>query len=144
MSIVDMIKTLYPSLYSLHDLAPDVGDEPPKPLSPNRRQTPVEDLPYQTGREHEAGGRNGSGNAEDDFVRVRIGVDVPVALPPTSGKLSSQGVFLLDSGEDLVMYVGQRVNSDALRELFGVDELPTRELDGACSAVAVAAGCGVS
>lgn len=50
-----------------------------------------------------------------------------MALPPTSEKLSSQGVFLLDTGEDLLMYVGRSVPAGVLRELFGVEALPAGE-----------------
>ncbi|CAM9931987.1 unnamed protein product, partial [Sphacelaria rigidula] len=89
LSIVEMIKVLYPTLYSIHDLPPDRA--------------------YRAGEV------------------PRPGVDVPVGLPPTSEKLSSQGVFLLDSGEDLLMYVGRGTSAEVLQELFGVATLPDGE-----------------
>lgn len=117
LSIVDMIKVLYPTLYSIHDLPPDVGDEPPPPPSQANAEQPNEYLDPQTGEErvYRAGGA------------PRPGVDVPVGLPPTSEKLSSQGVFLLDSGEDLLMYVGRGTSAEVLQELFGVATPPEGE-----------------
>lgn len=117
LSIVEMIKVLYPTLYSIHDLPPDVGDEPPPSPSRANAEQPNGYVDPQTGEEraYRAGGV------------PRPGVDVPVGLPPTSEKLSSQGVFLLDSGEDLLMYVGRGTSAEVLQELFGVATLPDGE-----------------
>lgn len=106
MSIVDMVQVLYPSLYSIHDLPPDIGDIPP-PLA-----DPSENVAIS-----EAAGRG----VEGIWGRPRAGVDVPFALPPTSENLSSEGVFLLDSGEDLLLYVGRSVHGEVMQELFGED-----------------------
>lgn len=51
-------------------------------------------------------------------------MDVPAALPPTSEKLTSSGVFLLDDGEELLLYVGRSVSGEIMSELFGVDAVP--------------------
>lgn len=111
MSISDMVQVLYPSLYSMHDLPPDVGDLPPS--SP---------LPSAESPEGEASnGTAAARGVEGVWGRPRVGVDIPAALPPTSEKLSSEGVFLLDSGEELLMYVGRLVNAEVMLELFGVD-----------------------
>lgn len=118
LSIVDMIKVLYPSLYSVHDMPPDVGDSAPP--SPSRSRSYGE---KENGDPHLA---EGEGEGEG-WCRVRPGVDVPVALPPTSEKLSSQGVFLLDAGEELVLYVGRGVGAEVMRELFGMDVPPAGE-----------------
>ena len=61
---------------------------------------------------------------EGIWGRPREGVDVPTALPPTSEKLSSSGVFLLDDGEELLLYVGRSVSGEVMLELFGVDAVP--------------------
>lgn len=96
MPIVDMVRALYPSLYPLHDLPPDIADSPP-PCPPDE------------------GSERG---AEGVWGRPRPGVDVPVALPPSSENLSSEGVFLLDTGEELLLYVGRSVSGEVMHELF--------------------------
>lgn len=109
-SVVEMVKVLYPSLYSVHDLPPDVGDAPPP--------APLPPAPAS-----ESGGVGGRAVA-GVWGRPRPGVDVPVALPPTSEMLTSAGVFLLDDGEELLLYVGRSVSREVMSELFGVDEVP--------------------
>lgn len=120
LSVMDMIKVLYPSLYSIHDLPPDVGDTPP----PSLLEASSFDGNGHMAQPPQARGEGGVGEGV-----VRPGVDVPVALPPTSEKLSSQGVFLLDTGEDLLMYVGRGVSAEVMQELFGVKEIPTGEIN---------------
>lgn len=143
MPVVDLIGVLYPSLYSVHDIPPDVGDSPPLPSSRGRRRSaPACTSPAASslGTEGKRFGENGNGNGngahyggsgeedyEEDGRRLRVGVDVPEALPPTSEHLSVQGIFLMDCGEALLLYVGQRVRTEVLRELFGIDALPNRE-----------------
>lgn len=111
LSVVDMVGVLYPSLYSLHDLPPDIGDSPPPTPPPPAATAALEGA---------AGGRG----VEGIWGRPREGVDVPVALPPTSEKLSSSGVVLLDDGEELLLYVGRSVSGEVMSELFGVDAVP--------------------
>lgn len=114
-----MIKVLYPSLYSIHDLPPDVGDTPPP--------APSEANAFNHNGHVAPPPPAGEGRGDVGGTVVRPGVDVPIALPPTSENLSSQGVFLLDSGEDLLLYVGRGVSEEVMRELFGVTELPAGE-----------------
>lgn len=109
-SVLEMVKVLYPSLYSVHDLPPDIGDTPP----------PVRLPPAPPSENGGVGGRG----VEGVWGRPRSGVDVPVALPPTSENLSSSGVFLLDDGEELLLYVGRSVSGEVMSELFGVDAVP--------------------
>ena len=116
------MNVLYPSLYSLHDLSPDIGDSPP-PAPPS----PAAAAAATASENEAAGGAGGSGGGrgvEGIWGRPRAGVDVPVALPPTSEKLSSSGVFLLDTGEELLLYVGRSVSGEVMSELFGVDAVP--------------------
>lgn len=111
LSVPDMVRVLYPSLYSIHDLPPDIGDDsPPAPPAP-------------AASEAGAAGTAARG-VEGVWGRPRSGVDVPVALPPTAEKLSSSGVFLLDDGEELLLYVGRSVSREVMSELFGVDAVP--------------------
>ncbi len=117
-----MVNVLYPSLYSLHDLPPDIGDAPPPNPPP----------PAAAASKNEAAGAGAVGGGrgvEGIWGRPRSGVDVPVALPPTSENLSSSGVFLLDDGEELILYVGRSVSGEVLSELFGVDTVPGEYLN---------------
>ncbi|CAM9922534.1 unnamed protein product [Discosporangium mesarthrocarpum] len=104
MSVRDTMVLLWPRLFSLHDLPPGVGDVPPLPDKPAT-----------------ADNDGGEGAAQ---APVRYGKDVPMCLPPTAEKLSSDGVFLLDSGVELTMYVGRAVSGEVLMDLFGVRTLP--------------------
>lgn len=107
MPIVDIVQLLYPSLYSVHDLPPEFGDAPP-PAPPPPATDALEGGPAERG-------------VAGVWGRPLAGVEVPVALPPTSEKLTSDGVFLLDCGEELVLYVGRSVGGEVMSELFGVD-----------------------
>jgi len=55
----------------------------------------------------------------------------PVALPPTLGLssdvLSPDVVLLLENGIELLVWIGEKVNSQGLIEIFGVDHIPTVE-----------------
>lgn len=117
LSVEGMVKVLYPSLYSVHDLPPDIGDAPPpRPPPPAAASEP--------GAVGAGVGLEGVRGVEGIWGSPRPGVDVPVALPPTSEKLSSSGVFLLDNGEELLLYVGRSVSREVMSELFGVDAVP--------------------
>lgn len=109
MPVVDMVQLLYPSLYSVHDLAPEIGDAPP--LAPPPPSDTLDGGPAERG-------------VEGFWGRPLAGVDCPVALPPTSEKLTSDGVFLLDAGDELMLYVGRSVGGEVMSELFGVDSVP--------------------
>lgn len=112
MSIVDMIQILYPSLYSIHDLPPDVGESPPPP--PRALAGTSEDAAHF--------GVTGGGT-EGIWGRPQVGFDIPVPLPPTAEKLTSEGIFLLDSGGELLLYVGRTVKDEVMRELFEVESV---------------------
>lgn len=66
---------------------------------------------------------------EGIWGKPRPGVDIPSPLPPTSEKLVSDGVFLLDGGEEMLIYVGRTVSAEVMYELFGVD-VPAGETIG--------------
>lgn len=113
MSIVNLVQVLYPTLYSLHDLPPDIGDAPPC------RAEGGQDVDVEV---------EGRG-VEGIWGKPRPGVDIPSPLPPTSEKLVSDGVFLLDVGEEMLIYVGRTVSAEVMYELFGVD-VPAGETIG--------------
>ncbi|XP_004497168.1 protein transport protein SEC24 C-like [Cicer arietinum] len=53
---------------------------------------------------------------------------IPSFLPLSSEHISDDGVYLLENGHDCLIYVGDSVNPDIVRKLFGVstvDEIPT-------------------
>ncbi|XP_004298636.1 PREDICTED: protein transport protein Sec24-like At4g32640 isoform X1 [Fragaria vesca subsp. vesca] len=53
----------------------------------------------------------------------------PPAIPLSSEHISDEGIYLLENGEDCLIYVGNSVDSDILNKLFGVpsiDEIPTQ------------------
>lgn len=54
---------------------------------------------------------------------------VPPVIPLASEHVSDDGIYLLENGEDCLIYVGNLVDSGILQQLFGVntaDELPTQ------------------
>ncbi|XP_044509940.1 protein transport protein Sec24-like At4g32640 isoform X3 [Mangifera indica] len=54
---------------------------------------------------------------------------IPPRIPLTTENLSEKGIYLLENGEDCLIYIGNLVDSDILQQLFGissVDEIPTQ------------------
>lgn len=54
---------------------------------------------------------------------------VPSPLPLSSENISDDGIYLLENGQDALIYIGNSVNSDVLQQLFGfssVTEIPTQ------------------
>eukprot|EP00252_Welwitschia_mirabilis_P020316 TRINITY_DN4950_c0_g1_i1.p1 TRINITY_DN4950_c0_g1~~TRINITY_DN4950_c0_g1_i1.p1 ORF type:complete len:1152 (-),score=243.05 TRINITY_DN4950_c0_g1_i1:556-4011(-) len=52
---------------------------------------------------------------------------LPPTLPLSSENIDSDGVYLLENGEDAFIYLGKSVNADLLQKLFGVqsmDQIP--------------------
>lgn len=53
----------------------------------------------------------------------------PPAIPLSSEHISDEGIYLLENGEDCLIYVGNSVDPDILNKLFGipsVDEIPSQ------------------
>jgi protein transport protein SEC24 len=48
---------------------------------------------------------------------------LPSSLPLSSEQLDSTGVFLLENGKDVFIYVGKTVSVDVLQQLFGVQSV---------------------
>ncbi|KAK0600581.1 hypothetical protein LWI29_016299 [Acer saccharum] len=64
----------------------------------------------------------------DVDLKGEDGSFIPPFLPLSSEHVSDDGVYLLENGEDALIYVGSTVDSNVLHELFGVssvDEIPT-------------------
>ncbi|OAY42146.1 protein transport protein Sec24-like At4g32640 [Manihot esculenta] len=54
---------------------------------------------------------------------------IPHALPLSSEHVSDDGIYLLENGQEALIYVGSSVDSNILQQLFGsssVDEIPTQ------------------
>lgn len=61
-------------------------------------------------------------NSKDDDGSI-----IPPTIPLSSEQVTDDGIFLLENGEDGLIYVGNMVASDILRQIFGVstvDEIP--------------------
>ncbi|XP_052621536.1 protein transport protein Sec24-like CEF [Lactuca sativa] len=57
------------------------------------------------------------------------GCVIPHAIPLCSEHVSDDGIYLLENGEDCLVYIGNSVDPDIIRKLFGVsslDEIPTQ------------------
>ncbi|KAF9670065.1 hypothetical protein SADUNF_Sadunf13G0029800 [Salix dunnii] len=60
---------------------------------------------------------------------LAIGSHIPPALPLSSEYVNDNGVYLLENGQDVSIYIGNSVNPDILQKLFGfssVAEIPTQ------------------
>ncbi|KAJ4952663.1 hypothetical protein NE237_029495 [Protea cynaroides] len=54
---------------------------------------------------------------------------IPPSKPLYNENITEDGIFLLENGEDCLIYVGNSVNSDILKQIFGissVDEIPAQ------------------
>lgn len=54
---------------------------------------------------------------------------IPPFVPLSSEHVSDEGIYLLENGEDALIYIGSSVDSSILHQLFGissVDEVPTQ------------------
>lgn len=54
---------------------------------------------------------------------------IPVAIPLSSEQVNDNGIYLLENGEDCLIYIGSSVDPDTTRQLFGissVDEIPSQ------------------
>ncbi|XP_038725298.1 protein transport protein Sec24-like At4g32640 [Tripterygium wilfordii] len=63
-------------------------------------------------------------NSQDDDKSL-----IPPAIPLSSEHVSDEGIYLLENGDDGLIYIGNSVHSDILTQLFGfssIDEIPTQ------------------
>ena len=64
-------------------------------------------------------------------VQETDGSVIPPPIPLSSEHVSDDGVYLLENGEDCLIYVGNSVDPDVTRKLFGISsvgEIPTQVL----------------
>jgi len=87
---------IYPRLFSIYDMGDNVGYS-------------VEDLP--------------DGGGDDAVVAGRNRILLPEVLNLSADNLSSNGVYLLDNGIDMYLWVGSQADLDILGSLFGVQTL---------------------
>ncbi|XP_027095162.2 protein transport protein SEC24 C [Coffea arabica] len=54
---------------------------------------------------------------------------IPPSIPLSSEHINDNGIYLLENGEDCLIYVGSNVDQDVMRQLLGfssIDEVPTQ------------------
>ncbi|XP_052206582.1 protein transport protein Sec24-like At4g32640 [Diospyros lotus] len=57
------------------------------------------------------------------------GSPIPPVIPLSSEHVSDDGIYLLENGEDCLIYIGNSVDPDIIQQLFGissVDDIPTQ------------------
>jgi len=62
---------------------------------------------------------------------------ISATIPLSSEHMSEEGIYLLENGEDCLIYVGNMVDPDVLQQLFG-----TSSVDGIPSQVNFWISCG--
>ncbi|CAB9527167.1 transport protein SEC24 (Partial), partial [Seminavis robusta] len=87
---------IYPRLFSIHDMDDNVGYS-------------VEDLP--------------DGGGDDPPVAGRNRILLPPVVNLSVERLTSNGVYLLDNGIDMYLWIGRAVDLNVLGSLFGVQSL---------------------
>lgn len=92
MSVEDSILFIYPRMFSLHDMADDVGVPCDNP-------------------------------DEDAKVAGPFNTRLPATCNLTSENLTPDGVFLMETGSDLFMWIGSQANPLVMNNLFGVPSL---------------------
>ncbi|KAK6943082.1 Sec23/Sec24, helical domain [Dillenia turbinata] len=61
---------------------------------------------------------------------------IPPTVPLSSEHLTDEGIYLLETGEIALIYIGNSANPDIMRQLFGfssVDEIPAQQYDNLLS-----------
>ncbi|KAL8236458.1 hypothetical protein R6Q59_017539 [Mikania micrantha] len=54
---------------------------------------------------------------------------IPAVIPLSSEQVNESGIYLLENGEDCLIYIGSTADPDTLRQLFGIssiDEIPSQ------------------
>ncbi|KAF5789936.1 putative Gelsolin-like domain-containing protein [Helianthus annuus] len=57
-------------------------------------------------------------------------------IPLSSEKVNEHKIYLLENGEDCLIYIGSTADPDTMRKLFGissVDEIPSQQYDNPLS-----------
>ncbi|MFS7888885.1 putative Gelsolin-like domain-containing protein [Helianthus anomalus] len=61
---------------------------------------------------------------------------IHLVIPLSSEKVNEHEIYLLENGEDCLIYIGSTVDPDTMRKLFGissVDEIPSQQYDNPLS-----------
>ena len=87
---------IYPRLFSIHDMEPDAGH-------------PTE--------------RTADSEEDDDICAGQNRILLPKVLNLSVDRLSSDGIYLLDNGVDMFMWVGRSADQNNVNSLFGVPSL---------------------
>ena len=87
---------IYPRLFSIHDMEPDAGH-------PTEQTADSED--------------------DEDVCAGRNRILLPKVLNLSVDRLSSDGIYLLDNGVDMFMWVGREADQNIVNSLFGVPSL---------------------
>jgi protein transport protein SEC24 len=90
---------IYPRLFSLHDMPPSAG------------------LPSNSDPSDDDDGK------EEDKVAGQDRIELPRVLNLTVDRLASNGIFLLDNGLDMFLWVGRSSDPGILNSLFGTNSL---------------------
>lgn len=107
MSVSSSRVFIYPRMFALHNMKPDVGLAAPA-------------------------SQHGEGNAH---------IKMPELCNLTNESIQSDGVFLLENGMHIIMWIGRAVAPQTLRDLFGVDRLDG--IDGSQLQIQTSAELGV-
>lgn len=65
----------------------------------------------------------------NDLDRKEDGASVPRSIALSSENICDEGVYLLENGDDCLIYIGSSVSSDIMQQLLGissVDEIPNQ------------------
>jgi protein transport protein SEC24 len=91
LSVAELVWTLYPRMFALHDMSPECG---------------VSDLKGQ--------------------------VKLPPMIRTSYDRLSNQGAYFVDTGNDLYFWLGSKVSSEFLQQVFAVDTLDAVDPNMVC------------
>lgn len=53
----------------------------------------------------------------------RNGSIIPLAIPLSSERVNDDGIYLLENGEDCLVYIGNSVDPEIIRQLFGISSI---------------------
>jgi len=102
MWVADSKHFVYPRMFSLHDMGPSAG------------------LPSAAAPDED--------DISNDKVAGRDRIELPRLLSLTVDRLASNGLFLLDNGLDMFLWVGREADSAILNSLFGTNSLEGVEM----------------